>query len=311
MLVFVGVATLDAIAVVDSYPGADDRVAALDIVSSGGGPAATAAVAAARLGMPTALVSAVGDDEEGAAIVSGLEAEGVDVSSVERFPGARSARSLVTIGRSTDTRAIVNRPGPALSIEAGSRAGELVLGASWVHVDQHGWAPVRALLDADGIRTRLSVDAGNEIPGYRAAGTDLYAPTDRALANRYSKDPDDDIETLLRRARDDGARLVVATRGSRGAVALAETGEFIRAAVPEVPVVSTLGAGDVFHGALLAGLLRVESGEFSGLQQALAYATVVSSLSCRGVDGRSRIPDHAEALAVLESSGPTPGKASE
>jgi inosine-uridine nucleoside N-ribohydrolase len=45
-VVFVGVATLDAIALVDGLPAPDERVIADELVFAGGGPAATAAVAA-------------------------------------------------------------------------------------------------------------------------------------------------------------------------------------------------------------------------------------------------------------------------
>jgi sulfofructose kinase len=79
MLVFVGVATEDAIAVVERYPDADERIVAEEVIFSGGGPAATAAVAAARLGIPAALVAVVGDDAEGSKIIADLESEGVDI----------------------------------------------------------------------------------------------------------------------------------------------------------------------------------------------------------------------------------------
>ena len=52
-----------------------------------------------------------------------------------------------------------------------------------------------------------------------------------------------------------------------------------------VDVVSTLGAGDVFHGALLAQLVRDVP-----LAEALARANEAAALSCRALDGRSAIP---------------------
>lgn len=60
-----------------------------------------------------------------------------------------------------------------------------------------------------------------------------------------------------------------------------------------VPVVSTLGAGDVFHGALLA---RFVAG--APLAEALRAANVCAALSCRALDGRSAIP----TLEELERS---------
>jgi sugar/nucleoside kinase (ribokinase family) len=59
-------------------------------------------------------------------------------------------------------------------------------------------------------------------------------------------------------------------------------------------VLSTLGAGDVFHGALVAAVVRGLP-----LAEQLAFANVTAALSCRGLDGRSRIPRLAELLAAI------------
>lgn len=75
----VGVATHDANALVPRFPGANERIVAEALVHAGGGPAATAAVACTRLGVPAAFVGAVGDDDLGDLIVAGLRREGVDV----------------------------------------------------------------------------------------------------------------------------------------------------------------------------------------------------------------------------------------
>src|SRR5436305_13019487 len=102
---FVGAATLDALALVDRFPAPDERVEAERIVYAGGGPAATAAVTAARLGVRAAFVGTVGDDANGRTIVEGLADEGVDVSGVGVQAGAASAASVVVVDRLNGTRA--------------------------------------------------------------------------------------------------------------------------------------------------------------------------------------------------------------
>lgn len=301
-IVFVGVATQDAIAVVERYPGADERVVADDVLFAGGGPAATAAVAAARLGIAVALVAAVGDDEAGRKVIHDLHGEGVDVSGIAVVPGARTALSLVVISGPEKARAISNLPGPALRLDENPVGLGMIKSADWVHVDQHGWAEVHRHTDATALTGRLSVDAGNAIPGYCQAGTALYVPTRSALVARYGRPGDEGLEPLMRRAIADGAATVVVTSGAAGSCAMAHDGPLLHSAIPPGPIRSTLGAGDVFHGALLAGLVRLEEGTMTGgLREALEYATVVASLSCRGVDGRSQIPRHDEAIAVTAS----------
>jgi sugar/nucleoside kinase (ribokinase family) len=62
-------------------------------------------------------------------------------------------------------------------------------------------------------------------------------------------------------------------------------------------VVSTIGAGDVVHGALVAHLFREEPPE-----EALAAANLAAALSCRALDGRSAIPTAKELRECLTTS---------
>src|SRR5262245_1492281 len=166
-VVCIGLATLDTIAAVPRHPTAEDHVFATDHAVAGGGPAATAAVALARLGVPTYFVGAVGDDLAGDEIRLGLEAEGIDVSELRAVPGARSPRSSILVG--DGTRAIVAYPGTS-RVRPGERARTLCRDAAWTHVDHVGYA----VAPRD---VRLSVDGGNAIDSLDLRGVDLDAPT--------------------------------------------------------------------------------------------------------------------------------------
>lgn len=289
---FVGAATLDAIALVDGFPAPDQRVVADQVLFAGGGPAATAAVAASRLGAQASFIGAVGDDADGDRIVNDLSAEGVDVSGIVRVSQQPSGASVIVVDRGRGTRAICNRPAPALTFPDEGRAAELLRGAAWVHVDHAGWGPLQHFLKGRGdARPKISVDAGNPIPEFSPEGVDLFVPTYGALTTRYR---DADAGDVLAAALREGARTVVATQGAGGAVAA--TGDGRRAEVPgcTTDVLSTLGAGDVFHGALLAAVVRGLD-----LPAQLAYADASAAMSCRGLDGRSAIPRHPEVLRFL------------
>jgi sugar/nucleoside kinase (ribokinase family) len=293
--VFVGAATLDAIALVPRFPGHDERVVADEVSYAGGGPAATSAVAAARLGVRSAFVGTVGDDANGRAVLSGLEAEGVDVSGVAIAPGVATAASVVVVDRQRGSRAICNRPAPRIDI---SRGTTIIAGAPVVHVDHAGWAPVhesRLVLDGQ----LLSVDAGNPIPGFDARSVGLYVPTVEALAREHGQGRP--VEELLDKALAQGCDVVVATDGSRGSYARAADGRHAYAPALSVEVLSTLGAGDVFHGALVAAVVRGLA-----LGDQLAFANVTAALSCRGLDGRSQIPHLPEVLETLAAHAERP-----
>lgn len=268
-VVCVGLATLDTILAVPRHPESDELVLASDVAVAGGGPAATAAVTLARLGVSTFFVGTVGEDPVGAVIRQGLEREGVDVSELGVASG-RSPQSAIFVGRGT--RAIAAFRGALPPLELTPRAFELCLGAAWVHVDQTGYAAASALRD----RVPLSVDGGNPIEGLNLNGVALYAPTESALRERFG---------TARQALEAGAELVVVTRGADGSAAYTRDGDVIEVPAIAVDAVSTLGAGDVFHGALLARLIAD-----APLPDALAFANTCAALSCRSLDARSAIP---------------------
>jgi sulfofructose kinase len=293
-VVCVGSVTADLIAVVDHMPADDERVESPAFVEAGGGPAATAAVALARLGARVAFCGVVGPGAAGARSRELLDAEGVDTRWLRVRPGGRTAQSMILVSRSAGSRSIVTVPCPA------PESADIPVAASrWVHTDQTGYAAVRAALAAgmpDG-RAWLSVDAGNPIPGITMRGVDLYVPTVSRLVADF---PRASVSDSLEAAVAAGVRTVVATDGGHGAyVRSGGTWEL----VPSfgVEVVSTMGAGDVFHGALLAGL--VEGRE---QREAVVFANAVAALSCRALDGRSAIPSGPEADAFVQASGRSP-----
>ena len=114
------------------------------------------------------------------------------------------------------------------------------------------------------------------------------------MQERY---PGLDLKSAIKKDADIGSNLVVATMGSKGSVGYsAETG-FAEAPGIKTEIISTLGAGDVFHGALLAQLLEGYS-----LSEALMRANVVAALSCKGLDGQSAIPTKDELNTYLKGA---------
>lgn len=279
VVVCVGVAVSDTIAVVQWVPREDERLQADEFVVAGGGPAATAAVTLSRLGIPAGFCGLVGDDPAGEALVAELAAEGVDTSAVERRSDVRTAASVVLVSAGTAARTIVTSPplAPAGPLSPPSEA-------EWIHVDHAGFQALAASQAGHRTAVRISVDGGNPVPGLSLAGVTLYAPTVAALLRRYPGGERAAVKAALR----DGADIVVATRGAGGALVGDADGVH---AVPACPVdaVSTLGAGDVFHGALLAGLV-----EGRVLADAVRRANACAALSCRALDARSAIPTRRE-----------------
>lgn len=299
LLTFIGAATLDALALVERYPAPDERVVAEDLRFAGGGPAATAAVAAARLGHDVAFIGAVGADETGGEIIAGLEREGVRTDAMVRVEGARSGASVVVVSRETASRAITNRSLPRTDLLSSSSARELIAASTWLHTDHIGWRPTMDLLEQLGQRPPTSFDGGHLLDGFTAQGLDLYVPTVDALQRRFGPLP---VPELLERAAAESGETVVATDGGDGAWVLEAGREPHRIPGFAVDVLSTLGAGDVFHGALLA-----QVAEGRPMDEAVTRANAVAALSTLALDGRSGIPDRAALDAFLtdRAAGPS------
>jgi sulfofructose kinase len=289
--VCVGVITIDTIALVEKYPGEDERVLAEQIARAGGGPAAVAAVTLSRLGVKSAIVGTIGDDADGKEVLRIFAQEGVDTSGIS-IGSSATAGSVIVASKQHSARAISTRQ-PVIQAPINDAAKKLIAGAQWVHVDHVGIKRLDEAGITRGKSPQISFDAGYGVESFDPIVVDLFVPTDRQMALRY---PGIDLAVALENDSLKAGNTVVATQGSAGSAAFSPETGLVTAPGFKVEVTSTLGAGDVFHGALVAQLIQGHS-----LQEALRRANAVAALSCRGLDGQSMIPTTTELDAYLEA----------
>jgi sulfofructose kinase len=291
-VVCVGVITIDTIALVDKYPSEDERVLANEISRAGGGPAAVAAVALSRLGVKTAIVGTIGDDADGKEVLRIFAQEGVDTSGISIGTTA-TAGSVIVASQEHSARAISTRQ-PVVQAPINEAAKKLIANAQWVHVDHVGIKRLDELGIARGKGAQISFDAGYGVENFDPIVVDLFVPTDRQMILRY---PGIDLAVALENDSMKAGNTVVATQGSAGSAGFSPETGLVTAPGFKVNVTSTLGAGDVFHGALVAQMIQGHS-----LQEAMRRANAVAALSCRGLDGQSMIPTTTELDAYLEAN---------
>jgi sulfofructose kinase len=289
--VCVGVITIDTIALVDKYPSEDERVLANEISRAGGGPAAVAAVALSRLGIKSAIVGTIGDDADGKEVLRIFAQEGVDTSGIS-IGTTPTAGSVIVASKEHSARAISTRQ-PVTQAPINEAAKKLIANAQWVHVDHVGVKRLDEAGIARGNGPQISFDAGYGVETFDPIVVDLFVPTDRQMALRY---PGVDLAVALENDSMKAGNTVVATQGSAGSAGFSPETGLVTAPGFTVEVTSTLGAGDVFHGALVAQLIQGYS-----LQEAMRRANAVAALSCRGLDGQSKIPTTTELDAYLEA----------
>lgn len=281
---------MDTIALVDSYPAEDERVLANEISRAGGGPAAVAAVALSRLGVRTAIVGTIGDDADGIEVMKIFARENIDTTGISIGESA-TAGSVIIASREHDARAISTRQ-PSKQKPMNLVAKNLAKQAVWIHVDHVGVTQLDDAGISRGMGPLISFDAGYNVEKFDASKVDLFVPTDRQIALR---NPALDLASALKKEAIDAGNTVVATQGEKGSTAFSSEAGLIEAPGFKVEVKSTLGAGDVFHGALVAQLIHGHH-----LQEAMRRANAVAALSCRGLDGQSMIPTTDELNEYLE-----------
>ncbi|WP_291383402.1 PfkB family carbohydrate kinase [Demequina sp.] len=275
---FVGLATLDVIQLVNRLPDSNEKVVALDSLTAAGGPAANAAVAAAHLGSEAVLITALADHPVSDIIRSDLAACGVTVWAVPVDTPPVVASILVTAG--SGDRAIVSPTSSASSATAASlSAAEIARaldGVAAVHCD--GYHPSLALPIASAARERgipVLFDGGSFTPHTDA----VLEHVDIAVVSGDFAPPgvQPDPVSVLAYLVDRGPVFTAVTRGARGIVFRAP---HTRGAVPveRVSVADTLGAGDFFHGALAVAIAQAGRSEQEFPHQ-LAWASRVAGAS--------------------------------
>ncbi|NUS16128.1 MAG: hypothetical protein HOY69_32805, partial [Streptomyces sp.] len=239
-----------------------------------GGTAANVAVAGARLGLRTALLSGVGPDPFGGYVRGALAGFGVGTDLLATVPDTQTPVVFCELFPPDDFPIhFYRRPvapdqclTPAMLAEPAAAAAVGGARALWITGSALAVEPTRSAVFA-----ALDLRAGGEVwfdldwrPGFWADPAEAPALYARALSyatvavgNRAevevavgSADPETAAGRLLGR----GVRTAVVKQGPAGALACTAGQMCVAPPVP-VKVVNGLGAGDAFGGALCAGLL--------------------------------------------------------
>jgi sulfofructose kinase len=296
-VVGVGINVLDYLFRIPHFPEPDTKMDALGAMIQGGGLTATAMVACARLGLRTRYVGKFGDNEIGRMARGELLGEGIDGSAAITASGVPNRFCVVLVEETSGRRTIVRQRDPRIWLRPEDLSREAVCAGRVLHLDGYeGDAAVQAARWAKEAGIPVSVDA-EEPTEQRDA---LFALTDilivgqrfgRMLTGRY------DTAGILEAMTRLGPACVGLTLGDAGS-ALRHRDEMVEVPGFPVDVVDTTGAGDVFHGAFLYGLLQGwEAGDI------LRFANAVSALKCTALGGRSGIPQVEVVQHFLDTRG--------
>lgn len=293
-LLFEGPIFLDIVLAEAPEPVAGTEVFARDMEISPGG-VANLAVAGARLGARTKLVSDVGDDALGQLMLTALRGEDhLDVSSVLRRDGRTSVTVVLT---NSSDRSFITYQELGLDSTSSINAGSV--GSAYVPLDAiPNWAP--ALRSAG---TRLVAGIGWDSSGRlgetlltRLAEVDVFVSNSvEAMACTRESSPHLALQALA-----SAVPLAVVTLGSTGVIAMdSSSGKALHVNTPVVAAADTTGAGDVFTAALMVAMA-----EDWPLEEKLRFAGLCASLSVRALGGAVSAPRIRDIRRFLDEDAP-------
>ena len=155
-----GMSAMDAVYRVAAIPTMPTKILATGFRECGGGMAANASVAVARLGGTSHYWGRVGADALGERILAELAREGVDVGTVRRVPGCASPSAAILIAPDGE-RLICAFNDPGLDPDPGWLPLAAVASFQGVLVDVRWPAGARAVLDAARTGSRVAVLDGD------------------------------------------------------------------------------------------------------------------------------------------------------
>lgn len=285
-VVCIGHASYDLVFSVPYHPGQDEKMVADSLLGCGGGPAANAAVTAARLGFKVAFAGYLGRDAFGDSHYTELQTHAIDTRFILR---GDSPTPLSTILVKPDgQRALINYKGNTLALTADA-------------IDFAGISTRTVLFDGHEPHISLTLlsQLGKDIPtildaGSLHSGTQLlmdkvdYLVCSEKFARQYAGDPETALLQLAALSPN-----VVITLGEYGLI-WRRGHEAGRLSAPSVSAIDTTGAGDAFHGAFAAAIA-------ANLDwcEVLRYASAAGALCCTKMGARPGLPDRRALNALL------------
>lgn len=295
-MLVVGYNALDVTVAIGGLPAPDTKTQVPPIRLGGGGPAANAAVALARLGARVRLVTPLADDLPGRQQRAELAAAGVDLGLCPAAPGSRSPLAVILVDTAAGTRTVLWSRGDLPDLAPEALRDDWLDDADMLLVDGHD--AVAAARLARAARDRglpVVLDAGSVREGTAAL---VAACTDVVAAAAFGPALCGPARTrdILVDLRGRGPARVAVTFGPGGVIGLDGDG-YVTVPAFAVPVVDTTGAGDAFHAGYAWALA---SGR--GFAACLEWGAAVAALKCAGWGGREALPT-AAAVGDLLANG--------
>ncbi|MBW4524688.1 MAG: sugar kinase [Phormidium tanganyikae FI6-MK23] len=270
---FVGLVTLDLIYLADAPPSSNQKIVAQETTIAAGGPATNAAIAFQHLGNAATLIGAIGAHPICHLIKSDLQTCGVQMIDLDRTKTESPPVSSIVVTQSTGDRAVVSLNAVRSQINPTYISANVLDDVDIVLIDGHqmeiGATIAKMARDR---KIPVVIDAGSWKPGFET----VFPWVDYAICSANFQPPTD--QTVFNYLRSFGIPQIAITQGKNAVTFTCARGSELPTReidVPQVPVIDTLGAGDIFHGAFCHFVLE------HSFTTALSKAAIVAAHSCQ------------------------------
>ncbi|HSL20576.1 MAG TPA: PfkB family carbohydrate kinase [Vicinamibacterales bacterium] len=295
-VVGVGTNSVDTVLKVPQLPqpGSPSKIHATDKITCTGGQTATALATCAGLGLRTAYIGAIGNDEHGTLMRQSLERRGIDL----RYAVHRDAPNhfaVILVDERGDRIVLWGRD-RRLTLEAREIAADAIRSARVVHVDD---VDVEASIAAASLAREAGVPVTSDLDRAHERMPELVRLVSVPIFAEHVLEAltaERDQERALRKLRREHEGLLCVTLGERGAVAL-DGDRFVHVPGIRVTAVDTTGAGDVFRGGFIYGLLKRWPTE-----ETLRFANAAAAVSCTRLGAMNGAPTEKEVGEILSKA---------
>lgn len=290
-IIGIGCCVVDHLMVVPSLADKNELQPVCSYKVQGGGPAATAMVAAAKLGANAEFWGRIGDDKNGQLIIEEFKKYKVDSGHVQKIKGAVTAASVVLVEANTGEKRIFCFPGKHLeSADINNLNMGSLISAEGLLIDETWF---EASYEALKICKKRNILTCGDISGINEKTRKLINYIDVLIVSHSCINYRHGYEKAIMELHKLGPKICVITLGNKGAL-YSFGGKMYRKEAFNVKTVDTTGAGDVFHGAFVYGLTNKWD-----IHKTVKFSCAVSAISCTKLGGRAGIPGINEAEEFL------------
>jgi sulfofructose kinase len=293
----IGRSCLDYIAVVNQFPGENQKLPLEFRLIEGGGQGGTSSCCISRLGGRVAYVGKLGDDDEGRYCLKRLKDFGVTTEFIELVSKGKTPVAYVFITAGSGARSIIYERNTLPKIKIDATLEKLVKKTGVVLIDPEVTYLGGQLKNITGSNVKVIYDSERWRAGIEEImkTADYFVPSAEFLAADELQLHNMSFNQRILKLNEMVAGSLIVTRGEKGAYYIVNN-ILYHVSVPEVTAVDTVGAGDNFHAAFALALAKGFD-----LHDAVKFSVAVASLSCREYGGRNGVPGWKQALAVAET----------